>query len=162
VSEAHAKSAELIFKYVAFLNKYIPGFEKAEVVRLADMTIPRAGRSIEAETYVDENENINPPADQPVKHDDAIAILKRGDTKAEYEVPYSSMLPPKINNLLAVGKSSAGGIKFRTHMLSVTMGQGAGIAAAVAVKEGTTAKDVPIRKVQAELRKNGIAIPEKN
>ena len=161
VSEAHAKSAHLLFQYTAFLNKYVPGFEKAEVIRLADMTIPRAGRSIESEEYDDAKENINPPADKPVLHDDAIAILKRGEDKAVYEVPYSAMLPKKINNLLAVGKSSAGGIKFRTHMLSVTMGQGAGTAAAVAVREGVAVKDVPIKQVQAELRRGGIEIPER-
>lgn len=161
VSEAHAKSADLLFKYTAFLNKYVPGFEKAEVVRLADMTIPRAGRSIESEQFEDASENINPPEGEPVRHDDAIAILQRGKDKAVYEVPYSAMLPKNISNLLAVGKSSAGGIKFRTHMLSLVMGQGAGTAAAVAVQEGVSAKDVPIRKVQATLRKNGVAIPEK-
>jgi hypothetical protein len=71
------------------------------------------------------------------------------------------MLPQKIDNLLAVGKSSSGGIAFRTHMLSVIMGQAAGTAAAVAVKDHTTARDVNIRKVQAELRKAGVPLPEK-
>ena len=161
VSEAHAKSAQLLFQYTAFLNKYVPGFEKAEIIRLADMTIPRAGRSIEGSKFDDASENINPPADAPAKHDDVIAILQRGKDKGAYEVPYSAMLADKVDNLLAVGKSSAGGIKFRTHMLSVIMGQGAGTAAAVAVKEGVLPKDVPIRKVQAELRKAGIPLPEK-
>src|SRR5262249_32626735 len=49
VSEAHIKSAQYLFKLVAFLNKYIPGFEKAQIIRLADTTLNRAGRAIENE-----------------------------------------------------------------------------------------------------------------
>lgn len=161
VSDAHAKSAQLLFEYAAFLNKHVPGFEKAEVLHLADMTINRAGRSIENDEFDDESEDINPPVGKPVEHDDAIAILQRGKDNAVYEVPYSAMLPEKIDNLLAVGKSSAGGIKFRTHMLSMIMGQAAGTAAAIAVQDGVSPKDVNIRKVQAELREDGVPIPAK-
>ncbi len=161
VSEAHAKSAQLLFQYTAFLNKNVPGFEKAAIIRLADATIPRAGRSIESNLFDDAKENINPPADKPAKHDDVIAILQRGEKRGAYEVPYGAMVADKIDNLLAVGKSADGGIKFRTHMLAVIMGQGAGTAAAVAVKDNVKPRDVDIRKVQAELRKAGIPLPEK-
>jgi hypothetical protein len=46
-------------------------------------------------------------------------------------------------------------------MLSVIMGQAAGTAAAIAVKDGTTARTVDIRKVQAQLRKDGVPLPKK-
>jgi hypothetical protein len=46
-------------------------------------------------------------------------------------------------------------------MLAVIMGQGAGTAAAVAVRDGVLPRDVNIRKVQDELRKAGVPLPQK-
>jgi hypothetical protein len=157
VSEAHVKSSQYLFKLAEFLNKSIPGFEKAEITRLAETTLPRAGRSIESQMGDPTNEDHQ----SAIKHDDVICILKRGEKAGEYEVSYASMIPKGINNLLAVGKSSSGGIKFRTHMLSTIMGQAAGTAAAIAVKDGVSVKDVQIGKVQSELRKCGVKIPQK-
>lgn len=155
VSEAHVKSSQYLFKLAAFMNKNVPGFEKAEVTRLAEMTLNRAGRSIKNDTDPSKDD-IN----KETRHPDAIAILQRGKG-GEYEVPYSAMVPKEINNLLAVGKSSTGGIKYRTHMLSAVMGQAAGTAAAIAVKDGVAPRDVNIPKLQAELRKGGVPIPER-
>jgi hypothetical protein len=155
VCEAHIKSSEYLFKLAAFLNRSIPGFEKAEITRLAETTLNRAGRSI-----VNDADPANEDINTNVPHDDVIAVLQRGQGGI-YEVPYGAMLPEKVDNLLAVGKSSSGGIKFRTHMLSVTMGQAAGTAAAIAVQDGVTPREVSIRKVQAALRKAGVGLPEK-
>jgi len=98
--------------------------------------------------------------DEAIKMADRIAILQRGEKGAAYEVPYSAMLPEKIENLLAVGKSSSGGIRLRTHMLSVIMGQAAGTAAAIAVQDGVTPREVSIPKLQARLREAGVALPK--
>jgi hypothetical protein len=155
VSEAHIKSSEYLFKLAEFLNKSIPGFEKAEMTRLAETTLNRAGRSI-TNPADPANEDIN----TTVPHDDVIAVLQRG-AGGVYEVPYGAMLAEKIDNLLAVGKSSSGGIKFRTHMLAVIMGQAAGTAAAISVQDGVTPRNVNIRKVQEALRKGGVPLPQK-
>ncbi|WP_428939201.1 FAD-dependent oxidoreductase [Fontivita pretiosa] len=157
VSEAHVKSTQYLFALVRFLNKNIPGFEKAQITRMSEMTLNRAGRSIENEMTPPTGSDIS----KHIEHDDAIAILQRGKDRGAYEVPYRAMVPEKVDNLLAVGKSSVGGLRYRTHMLSVIMGQAAGTAAAIAVRDGTTARDVNIRKVQAQLRKDGVAIPDK-
>lgn len=155
LSEAHALSAEYLFKLMDFLQKNIPGFEHANLTRIADVTLNRAGRSIVSDPDP-EAENI----DKAVEHPDAIAVLQRGRKSGLYEVPYSSMIPDKIDNLLAVGKSSSGGIKFRTHMLAVIMGQAAGTAAAMAEKDGISPRNVPIVKLQEQLRNDGILIPK--
>ena len=156
LSEAHIKSTQYLFKFAAFLRKHVPGFEKAQITRIAEMTLNRGGRFIDGEfappTTADEIE-------KNVTCRDAIAIYQRGPDKGVYEVPYSAMLPEKVHNLLAVGKSSAGGIRFRTHMLSVVMGQAAGTAAAMAVKDGVPPAKVDIARLQAELRKAGVPIP---
>jgi hypothetical protein len=127
---------------------------------MGEMTLNRAGRSIRNELEPSSAE-INPPAGSVVRNDDAVAVLQRGRKAGLYEVPYRAMLADKLDNLLAVGKSSSGGIRFRTHNLSVIMGQAAGTAAAVAAHDGVSARDVDIRQVQAKLRAAGIDIPEK-
>jgi hypothetical protein len=156
VSEAHVKSSQYLFALVKFLNKNIPGFENAQIVRVSEMTLPRAGRSIQNQFEPDSN-----VFEKGQSNDDAIGIMQRGKGKGIFEIPYRAMLPEKIDNLLAVGKSSAGGLRLRTHMVAVIMGQAAGTAAAIAAKDGVTARNVNIRKVQAQLRKDGIAIPER-
>jgi len=94
--------------------------------------------------------------------DDAIAVMQRGGNAGLYEIPYRAMLSEKLDNLLAVGKSSSGGIRFRTHNVTVIMGQAAGTAAAVAVEDGVSAAQVNIRKVQQKLRQAGVQIPLKS
>lgn len=153
VTEAHIKSSRLLFEYMAFLNKYIPGFEKAEMSRVADTTLNRAGRYIESD-FSPTSKDIG--AD--FKAADAICVLQRGQKGGIYQVPYRALLSDDISNLLAVGKSSAGGMRFRTHMLTMIMGQAAGTAAAISVREGVKPKDVSISKLQAELRKAGIKL----
>jgi hypothetical protein len=126
------------------------------VTRIADMTLNRAGRSIDNAIAPTREE-----ASTAVTHDDAICVLYRGPGAGAYEVPYRTMVADKIDNLLAVGKSSSGGRAFRTHMLSVIMGQAAGIAGALCARENVPVRDVPIRQLQASLRAAGIDIPEK-
>src|SRR5207244_2795973 len=98
---------------------------------------------------------------KPTKNDDAILVFALDAAHGPYEMPYRALLPAKIDNLLVVGKSSAGGVTFRKHHLTIIMGQAAGTAAAIAVHDGVPPKQVDIRKLQAELRKGGIPIPDK-
>jgi ribulose 1,5-bisphosphate synthetase/thiazole synthase len=156
VSEAHEKSTQMAMEYGRFLRKYVPGFENSQVTRIADMTLERAGRSIDndaAPTRAQVNE--------AATNDDVVVVLQRGREGGVFEIPYRTMVAEKIQNLLAVGKSSSGGKALRTHMLSVIMGQAAGTAAAMAAKENVAVKDVPIRKLQAQLRADGIDLPQK-
>src|SRR6185436_8636056 len=97
---------------------------------------------------------------QPMTNDDVVVVLQRG-IHGVYEIPYRTMVAENVDNLLAVGKSSSGGKALRTHMLSIVMGQAAGTAAALAVKEHVPVRDVPIRKLQDQLRAAGIEIPQK-
>ena len=76
------KSSQYLFKLAEFLNKSIPGFEKAQIIRVAETTLPPAGRSIENELC---------PAstmfEKGMKNDDVIAILQRGKGKGVTRSP---------------------------------------------------------------------------
>ena len=68
------------------------------------------------------------------------------------EIPYSSILPQKVENLLCPGRHlSADGATINEITLipqCIGTGQGAGVAAAVCVQAGTTTHNVDIKLVQ--------------
>lgn len=91
----------------------------------------------------------------PKTHEDCIAWHCTVDTlndNAPIEIPYRSILPQKVDNLLAPGRHiSADRIAIDNVNLipqCVGTGQAAGVAAAVAVAAGTGTHDVDITRVQ--------------
>ena len=71
---------------------------------------------------------------------------------APVEIPYSCLIPKKLDNLICPGRHlsadpvAIGGLQLIPQC--VQTGQAAGVAAAVAVADGATAKTVDIKKVQ--------------
>ena len=91
----------------------------------------------------------------PKEHDDCIAWHCTVDSlndNAPIEIPYRAILPQKVDNLLAPGRHiSADSVAIDNVNLipqCVGTGQAAGVAAAVAVAEGSTAHTVTVSKVQ--------------
>ena len=77
-------------------------------------------------------------------------------------MPYRSMLPKGIGNLLVAGRS-IGGDKIshaavRNMMCCAVAGQGAGVAAAISIKTGKAFDQIDMARVQAELRRQGARI----
>ena len=155
LSEAHQKSVEYLFRFTAFLNRDIPGFENAQLIRIANATMQRGGRYIDSPIAPTRQE-----VTEGGQSDEALYVhVRRGGR--EYEVPYQTLLPRKIDNLLVVGKSSSGGSTFRTLGLTMVMGQAAGTAAAIAAREGVSAREVPMKKLHRALKEAGIYIPDR-
>ncbi len=91
----------------------------------------------------------------PKEHEDCIAWHCTVDTlndNAPIEIPYRAILPQKVENILAPGRHiSADSVAIDNVNLipqCVGTGQAAGVAAAVAVKDGTTVHGVDVKKVQ--------------
>jgi len=89
------------------------------------------------------------------KFDDVIAwhsVVNHLCGGAPVELPYSSVLPQKVENLLCPGRhfsvSAAAVAGITLIPQCVGLGQGAGVAAAVCVKDGSTTHNVDIKKVQ--------------
>ena len=100
------------------------------------------------------------------QHDDVIAwhstICQVNDC-GPVEIPYRSILPKKVENLLCPGRHfSADGIAIDWLNLipqCVGTGQAAGVAAAVAIEKGTTAHNVAIKTVQDILVEQDVPLP---
>jgi hypothetical protein len=82
-----------------------------------------------------------------------------GSGRAVYEIPYRSLLPQGIDNLLVAGRCiSASHHAFgsvRVMATAMGIGQGAGTAAAVAVRQGITSRQVDPAEVRRLLLAQG-------
>ena len=79
-----------------------------------------------------------------------------------FHMPYHIMLPKGIENLLVAGRSvsasrmASGSI--RPTVQCMVLGEAAGTAAALAVQDGVTCRQVDIKKLRAKLLENGAVL----
>ena len=100
------------------------------------------------------------------EHDDVIAwhsTICRINDCAPVEIPYRSIVPKGIDNLLCPGRHfSANSVAIDWLNLipqCIGTGQAAGVAAAIAVEKGTGTHDVDIRAVQDVLVDQNVPLP---
>ena len=88
---------------------------------------------------------------------DGYGLLILPTTGRYFQVPYRSLLPKGIGNLIVAGRTIGGDkpshAAVRNMMCCAVSGQGAGVAAAVSLKSGASFETVDIAHVQAELRR---------
>jgi len=93
---------------------------------------------------------------------DGYNVLILPTTGRYFQVPYGCLVLQSVDNLLVAGRCVAGDkishCAMRNMMACTVTRQGAGVAAAVSVKEGTSTGAVDITKVQNELEKQGVRI----
>lgn len=93
---------------------------------------------------------------------DGYGILILPTTGRYFHVPYRSLLPKGVDNLLVAGRSIGGDqtshASVRNMMCCTVSGQAAGTAAAVSLKAGRGFSDVGVGDIQAELRRQGARV----
>ncbi len=147
------------------LRRYTPGCSNARL-RNFGMTIGiRDTRKIDAAYNMTENDVRN-----EARFDDSIGIypefidgygvLILPTTGRYMHVPYRSMLPKKMKNLLVTGRAIGGDriahAATRNMACCAVAGQGAGIAAAQAIRKRCELPDVDIVGLHAELDRQGV------
>ena len=174
-----------IFRY---MKKNYPGFERTEIASMAPEIGFRDSRRIQGEYLltIDDMEGRK-------RFDDCIAVYPRfydmlspdanmdGDGKVEgkgyrghiyepvvddrtFQVPYRSLLPVNVDNLLVAGRClscehvAQSGV--RAISLCMMTGDAAGLAAGLAAKENISPKQVNVKRLQALLRAGGFTIPQ--
>ncbi|TFG26811.1 MAG: FAD-dependent oxidoreductase, partial [Promethearchaeota archaeon] len=89
-----------------------------------------------------------------------IAILPT--TGRYFHVPYGIIVPQKVENLLVAGRCVAGDrishAATRQMVCCTVTGQGAGVAAAISIKDNVNCRNVDILKLQKNLKKQGVRI----
>ncbi len=149
------------------LRKHAPGFGDSRLRSFNSSLGTRESRKIVG-TYTLTERDVKNEA----RFDDCIGIFPEfldayGEvimptTGRYFQVPYGVVLPQKVENLLVAGRCvSADRVAFaatRQMMCCTVTGQGAGVAAAVAVKDAASCRHVNISKVQTALRRQGVRI----
>lgn len=149
------------------MRAYVPGFENAKL-RNYGMTLgTRDSRKIIGEYILTENDVRN-----EARFDDAIGIfpefidgygvLVLPTTGRYYQLPYRILLPQQVENLLVAGRHVSGDkiahASTRSMMCGTVTGQGAGVAAALAVKHNRTPRTVELAQLQTALQAQGVRI----
>ena len=148
LTAAEVRGRQHIHALVDMVRAELPGFERCFVVDVAPQTGVRQTRLLEGE-YVLTKEDLS----QRTRFADSVA---RG---RDYYMPYRVLLPREVDNLLVAGRhysvtSSAQKIS-REIPPCMAMGEAAGVAAAMAVSSGVTARRVDVAALQKRLRDQG-------
>ena len=167
LTHAEIEGRKYVMWAVAALRKYTPGFEKARLRTIGASLGIRESRKIEGAYNISENDVMN-----QAHFDDTIGIFPEfldgngiaimPSTGRYFQVPYGIILPRKVENLLVAGRCVAGDkvshAATRQMMCCTVTGQGAGVAAAVSIKDKVPLSRVNIAEVQRILKKQGVRI----
>jgi ribulose 1,5-bisphosphate synthetase/thiazole synthase len=149
------------------LRRFQPGCESAKLrnfgmtlgirdTRKIDAAYNLTGDDVRGEARFEDSIGIFP------EFIDGYGLLILPTTGRYFHVPYRAMLPKKVKNLIVTGRI-IGGDKIshaavRNMMCCAVAGQGAGVAAAMAVKSGRDFAETSLDAIQTELRRQGARI----
>ncbi len=173
LTEAHSVARHQVLDAFRVLHDKTPGFEGAKISAVASVLGVRESRHIEGDYKITVQD-----VAEGTKFEDRIAVYgfgmdvhnrnesEKGNFKIEiakrYYIPYSAMLPKNCENLLVAGKTiscqsqAVGGM--RCMPAAMAMGQAAGIASALALRDGVDVRGISVSELQKELKANGAII----
>ncbi|MGI6335527.1 MAG: FAD-dependent oxidoreductase [Eubacteriales bacterium] len=155
----------------AFLREYVPGFEQCYIISSASLMGIRETRHFEGE-YTLTGEDILASQqfdDWAVRgasfnfdvHNltgaglDETGMQAKFPRIAGYSIPYGCLVPKAVENLLLAGRCISGThiahSNFRVMPICANIGQAAGVAAALSVKNSVTPRALPVAKLQEAL-----------
>ena len=167
LTRAEMEGRKETLQAIVALKQLVPGFEKAKL-RNFGMTLGcRDSRKIIGRYNLTEDDVKN-----QAKFDDSIGIFPEfidgyniiilPTTGRYFEVPYGCLLPLEVDNLLVAGRCVAGDktshAAMRNMAACTVTGQGAGVAAAVSLKQGVSTQEIDIELVQSELLRQGVRL----
>ena len=175
ISKAIQLMRKIDFVYMHFLKSRVPGFENAYIIKTSPLVGTRESRRIVGEYTLSAEDCVNGRM-----FDDAVAVCGRAcnvhnmdmhaglwywlEPKGVYALPYRCLIPKGVENLLVAGRCSS--VDFialgatRSMPTCMSLGEGAGTAAALAAKNGVKLKNLDIKLLQSSLLKQGVLLPE--
>ncbi|MCL5292006.1 MAG: FAD-dependent oxidoreductase, partial [Actinobacteria bacterium] len=173
LTHAEMESRNQAVMILKFFKQYVPGFTNAYVIQTATQIGVRETRRILGE-YVLKAEDVLFDS----KFDDVVAraaypidihnpdgkgtVMVPLEPGSSYDIPYRSIVPQKIDNLLVAGKCMSGTheaqASFRVIPTSMATGQAAGVAAALSVKRGDRPREIVVAELQLELLKQNVVL----
>lgn len=149
------------------LRRYTPGCEGARLRNFGMSIGIRDTRKIDAAYNMTENDVRNEGRFEDTigiypEFIDGYGVLILPTTGRYMHIPYRSLLPKGVENLLVAGRAIGGDriahAATRNMACCAVAGQGAGIAAALSVKSGKSFGELDLPAVQVELERQGVRI----
>lgn len=176
LSRAEIEGRRQSFNAARFITAHVPGCEKARLQALAGGIGVRETRRIRGLTVVTEDDlragrvfddalGMSAfPIDLHHSGEHVSTIERLGGESHRYTVPLSALVPVGLDNALVAGRGmSATHIALAALRIMPTvmlMGQGAGIAAALAARQGLPVPELPFGPVRQALEAAGAMLPE--
>lgn len=174
LSKAIALMRQINRTYMKFLKERIPGFEQAYIIKTSPLVGTRESRRIIGEYILTAEDCV-----EGVKFEDAIALCGRAcnlhhmsgqeglwywlEPKDAFSIPYRCLVPKEVDNLLVAGRCSS--VDFialgatRSMPTCMSMGEAAGAAAALSVRENVRPRKLDISLLKNSLREQGVLLP---
>ena len=162
-SQAELEARRLVPVIAAFLRKHMPGFERAVVADTAATVGVRFTRWIDAgfdltALHLAEGAQFEDVIGAQTAHE---RHPKGGviHPPRVAELPYRIMLPQGVENLIVASGKSVSTLPrglIRGQVSCYILGQGSGVAAAVAAQSGATVREVDVQAVQKGLLRQNV------
>ena len=167
LTKAEIEGRSRIFKLLKSLRRCTPGFENARIKNIGSSLGTRESRKIIGDYNITEYDVKN-----QARFENSIGVCPEfldaygttivPTTGRYFQIPYGIILPKNVENLLVAGRCVAGDkishAATRQMVCCIATGQGAGVAAAVSVKDNVNCRDVDILEVQKALENQGVRI----
>jgi hypothetical protein len=163
LTKLEVEMRKMMLRGHAFMKKNIPTFENSFILDTASQTGTRGSRRLVGEYVITGGD-----FQSCKKYDDTIAVFPRlgppGDRDVPHVyIPYRALVPAKIEGLLVAGRSFSSDME-ANNMANliphcIAMGEAAGTAAAMAVKQGIGVRNVDYKALQKALVKQGAVLP---
>lgn len=168
LTKAELVTRKQLLPIVQFLREYVPGYENCFIVGSASLIGVRETRHFKGEKSITEGDIL-----AARRFDDYVVFgawfnfdvhnltgsgldktgSQKGFKQAEpYTIPYGCLLPQKVDGLLLSGRNISGThlahSNFRVMPICVGTGEAAGVAAALAVKQGKSVREITATQIQ--------------
>jgi hypothetical protein len=161
LSRIEVEVRKMMLKGYDFLKKNVPGFENSFIMDTASQVGTRGSRRLTGEYNITIDDVHNAKV-----YEDTIAVfppLGPIEKQPRVNIPYRALVPKKMNGLVIGSRCFASdppsNDMFNWIPHCIAMGEAAGTAAAMAVKQGIEPRNIDYRKLQAALKNQGVLLP---
>jgi hypothetical protein len=170
LTRAEVEGRKQAIEYARFLREQVPGYEQSYLINFSTQIGVRETRRVYGEYRLTREDVLQarafpdaiaqcgaPIEDHHAGSDTRWEYVPPGQT---YDIPFRALLPQRITNLLVGGRCLSATHDAHASVRSMgqcmAMGQAAGTAAALAAHGEIAVRDLPIERLQTQLRSDGV------